>query len=67
MRDNNEPLEFRNATDTPSIMQITEKTANRIVLQADVESQHYSDLSIGALLSEDRQIVYWVNTTNPLP
>lgn len=66
MVSNDNPLQFRNATSGVSMMTIAERSNNRLVMRAATPYNHEA-ASIGALLSNDRTIVYWVNDTNPIP
>lgn len=71
MRDNENPLEFVNYPYTPegerrAIMRIEKRSANALTMAAEEEAEH-SVLTIGAIVSADRQTVYWVNDTKPIP
>ena len=71
MRDNDNPLEFLDIPYTPderrhAIMTIIERTDTTMTMACEVASEHGA-LSIGAITSADRQVVYWVNDTRPLP
>lgn len=49
-----------------AVMRIEERSATAITFAAEEASDH-SALSIGAIVSADRQTVYWINDTKPLP
>lgn len=66
MTSNENPLQFRNAASRESMMTIAERSNTRLVMKAAAPYNHVA-ASIGALLSNDRTIVYWVNDTNPIP
>lgn len=66
MANNDQPLGYRNIYLPETIMDIVERTNTRIFLRARAEALHAVS-SIGALVSADRSIVYWINETRPLP
>lgn len=66
MGTNSQPLQYRDTTLPRAVMSIVERTDNRIVFRASEEGAHGTG-SIGAILSNDRSIVFWTNTTRPLP
>lgn len=64
---NDNPLEFINSGSL-SLYDITEKSDTRIVLARQggvgpIGSRGY----LGAIVSNDRNIIYWVNDSQPLP
>ena len=63
---NDRPLEYRDTIAPQAIMEIVERSDTRIVVRSGTEVIH-AQSSIGALVSSDRSVVYWVNDTNPLP
>lgn len=65
--DNDQRFSFRNTTDPRLLFDITEVNEFDIVLQQRQEGAHSTDTYLGAILSADRSIVYWENTTRPLP
>ena len=68
MSSNSAPLARRDTDSVSLLMRIVSKTETGMTVEvAADETQHPSNLSIGALLSDDRQTVYWQNNTNPLP
>ena len=64
---NNSPLEYINTESAGLMMQITEKSETRMSLTQGRERSHAVPLYLGAIVSADRQTVYWVNNTQPLP
>lgn len=66
MISNDNPLQFRNDQSAEVVMRLAERSPNRIVMRAE-RAWNHTTATIGALLSSDRSIVYWVNDTNPLP
>ena len=65
--DNNDPLRSRNTMVETSVMTIVSRTDTTMLIRANGSVQHQNPLYLGALLSGDREIVYWVNDTAPLP
>lgn len=63
---NDLPLEFIDKTTDNFLFSVFEKTENRIVLRPNVSVTHSSDSFIGAIVSNDRRTVYWVNDSKPL-
>lgn len=63
---NANPLVTRYSVDPSVVMHIVERTNNSIVFEADAESVHTA-CYIGAVLSNDREEVYWLNESRPLP
>lgn len=49
------------------IFDIIEKSDNRMVLRARVPRNADYNQYLGCVLSSDRSIIYWTNTTSPLP
>lgn len=66
MTSNAEPLRYQQSTNPNIVMTLREKTHFKLVFSANEASSH-SASSIGAILSQNREEVYWVNDTNPLP
>jgi hypothetical protein len=64
---NNEPLMYRNVESTSYILDIRSKSNTRISLRAESGTKHSSPIYLGAILSPDRQVIYWVNNTQPIP
>lgn len=65
--DNNNPLENRLGSDPWKIMQIQFKSNNVIEFEHGEPHTLEQSYYLGAILSADRTIVYWVNDTKPLP
>lgn len=65
--DNALPLKEQNTTQSGLLFYVVERTDTRIVLRNNYTGSYGSAKYLGALLSEDRQTVYWTNTTRPLP
>ena len=65
--DNNEPLAYVDTSQPSLLFSISEKTANRMVATQNTTGSHGSNTYLGAIVSSDRQTIYWVNETNPLP
>lgn len=63
---NNDPLLYRDSQATSIVCSVAEKSNNRMLLNAVDEAEH-SPAYLGALLSADRETVYWTNNTKPLP
>lgn len=63
--DNSNPLLYKDSTLAWELFTILEKTDTymRLSMNAPVEVNSY----LGAIVSQDRSIVYWVNDTKPLP
>lgn len=64
---NNAPLEYINTTDPEAIMDIEVRTDTTISVRPRLVSSHTINNYLGAIVSADRQTVYWVNDTEPLP
>lgn len=64
---NDDPLSYRNTTQTFRLFNIEVDDNNnaRAVIQEAVA--HPQPFYLGAILSHDREKVYWVNETKPLP
>ena len=65
--DNVNPLLFRYSTSNDVVYAITERTDNFIKLQAIEPSESHGNNYLGAIVSKDRSIVYWTNTSKPIP
>lgn len=64
---NDEPLEYINTTNEGGLVRIGEKTQNRITLTQQQQYYHSIATYLGAIVSADRQTIYWMNSTKPLP
>lgn len=66
MLNNNDPLQLREIESAANVMRMTRISPTEVEFAASAAAAHTA-ASIGAILSNDRQAVYWVNETNPLP
>lgn len=64
---NTAPLYFRNTTQRSLLFEITEKSDDTLVLTAMEQSTAGGAVYLGCVVSSDRQTIYWVNETRPLP
>lgn len=67
MSDNGNPSYYRYDNSAVNVMNVIERSNNRIVMRAAESSPHGRITSIGMLLSNDRSTVYWINDTRPIP
>lgn len=65
--DNDRPLMHRNTQRPSEMVDISQIGAYRMTLTQAEEHTHANRMYLGAILSADRQTVYWENTTRPLP
>lgn len=65
--DNDNPLEFLQNTNPSGLVSIAEKTQNRMTFTQSTEYVHTYGAYLGAIVSADRNTIYWVNNTKPLP
>lgn len=63
---NDDPLRFRYETGPNFYCTIISKSNSEIVLAAAGAVEH-SALYLGAILSNDRETIFWINETRPLP
>ena len=63
---NDWPLELRYNTSAANVMTMTRMSDTEVIFQARDEREH-NPASIGAILSNDREKIYWINDTRPLP
>lgn len=64
---NNNPLEYKDTTFEAYKMGVEHTEDGKIVVTNGYSSIYTTAKFLGAILSADRQTVYWVNETNPLP
>lgn len=64
---NNNPLLYLGSMNATFLMRISEKNDNLIKMTQDEAHSHGGSVYLGAIVSADRQTIYWVNTTQPLP
>lgn len=65
--DNERPLMNRNSSRGSLLTYVDVVSANHMTLHPDGEYTRTDKVYLGAILSADRQTVYWENTTRPLP
>lgn len=65
--DNNDPLAGKDNDSPGWLYEIQTKNDNQIVLHQVAEATHNIPTYLGAIVSADRQTVYWTNDTEPLP
>ena len=65
--DNDRPLMNRNTQRASDMVSVGQIGGYRMLLQQAEEHTHANRMYLGAILSADRQTVYWENTTRPLP
>lgn len=64
---NDNPLVYKDTEVTDWLYRITEKSENEMTLVQINPPSHGAPTFLGAIVSNDRQTVFWVNDTNPLP
>lgn len=65
---NDKPLQYRYGVNPRLLFNVSIKTDTELVMiAADGGSTHGGPVYLGALLSSDRQVIYWENNTRPLP
>lgn len=64
---NNNPLEYILTTNAVLLLQIAEKNDIMMRMTQDKQHGHRDPVYLGAIVSADRQTIYWVNNTQPLP
>ena len=65
--DNDKPLENIDAEYAYWLFDITEKSEGEMTLLQRQPTAHSVSSYLGAVVSVDRQTLYWVNNTKPLP
>ena len=65
--ENENPLQFLNDTEQQHLYDILEKTDGLMTLRVKLATALSAPNYLGAIVSSDRQTVYWVNDTKPLP
>lgn len=66
--DNNNPLERLNTDVRDYLFNITSKNNELLSLHQSYDTApHTVNSYLGAIVSNDRSEIYWVNRTNPLP
>lgn len=66
-RYNDNPLEFRYSLSPSLLYSITEKTNEAMSLESNNSETTHGKNYLGAIVSNDRSTIYWVNNTKPLP
>lgn len=65
--DNDAPLAGRDTTSPYYYGDVEVRSAEEVSLRTKSLSSHQFPTYVGAILSADRSVVYWVNETRPLP
>lgn len=65
--DNEAPLAFIESTSDTHLYDIVSKTTTHIELVSLSPTELHTANYLGAIVSRDRQTIYWTNTTKPLP
>ena len=65
--DNENPLSARYNQSARNIFDIIDRTNETITLKVRKEESHDENNYLGAILSADRETIYWVNNSKPLP
>lgn len=65
--DNERPLMNRNTQRASDMVAVGQINGYMMTLTQAEEHTHANRMYLGAILSADRQTVYWENTTRPLP
>ncbi len=66
-KNNSNPLQYINSTYAPMIYDIVSRGTGRMTLLCREANTGHEANFLGAIISADRQTVYWENSTNPLP
>lgn len=64
---NDDPLENQHTTSYRQLYDINERSDTRIVLSARYSGDFTTIGYIGCIVSNDRNYIYWVNDSQPLP
>lgn len=64
---NDHPLEYRYTQDVAKVVPITQHERFELTLEQDAVYYHSYRMYLGAIVSEDRQTVYWINERQPIP
>lgn len=64
---NDKPLMHINDTAVHFILNPIERDSTHMVLECSIEVQYNSSYYLGGIVSENREIIYFVNNTKPLP
>ena len=66
-KSNDNPLEYRYTQNLYMQFGIVLKTQTQMVMRQKTVTTHNQNNYLGAIVSEDRSIVYWINDTKPIP
>ena len=64
---NDDPLQNKDTTVAYRLFDVIEKSSTLMVMGHQVSTTVASPVYLGAILSSDRQTVYWINESKPLP
>ena len=65
--DNNLPLKYRGTSDARNLFDLLEYSSNSMTFHPRISVAHQSNNYLGAIVSQDWSVVYWMNNTRPLP
>ena len=65
--DNGNPLQFRYNEFSTTRFHIGERTDTSMEMIPNSESARATSTFLGGIVSSDRETVYWVNETRPIP
>lgn len=65
--DNEEPLMYLNDTEGQHLYDIQDKTNQAMTLRVKLATTLSAANYLGAIVSSDRQTIYWTNNSKPLP
>lgn len=66
-RENDNPLMYLKTTSPGAFMDLTERSDTRLVFSAPESYNHTVELYLGCICSAGRDVIYFVNSSNPLP
>lgn len=64
---NDDPTRSINTTYAGNLYEITDRGAGTMRLTQIDHNAHGSDTYLGCIVSADRQTIFWINNTRPLP
>lgn len=65
--DNDNPLQNRDSASDVIVIPLVNQTKWSLEFEQETEHTSTQPSYLGAILSRDRQVVYWVNESRPLP
>lgn len=65
--DNNLPLYYINTSTSEWLFDIEVINDNVLIATCRMPNTHSTPNYLGGIVSEDRQTIYWINSTKPLP